>query len=75
MDRREFLKSAAALPAVAVPGAADAAAQQSAVPEASTVGRPYTSKVLSEQDLRDIHAYLRSIPPSPAASTIDLLKR
>src|SRR5437660_3669998 len=43
MDRREFLKSAAALPAVAAPGAMSAAAapgQQARIPEASIVGRP-----------------------------------
>ncbi len=35
----------------------------------------YTSKSISEQELRDIHAYLRSIRPSPPAKTIDLLNR
>jgi mono/diheme cytochrome c family protein len=33
----------------------------------------YTSKSMSDQDLRDIHAYLRSIPPSPSAKTIPML--
>jgi ubiquinol-cytochrome c reductase cytochrome c subunit len=35
----------------------------------------YTSKVISEQDLRDIHAYLKSIPPSPPAKSIPLLQQ
>jgi ubiquinol-cytochrome c reductase cytochrome c subunit len=33
----------------------------------------YTSKVISEQDLRDIHAYLRSVPASPPARNIPIL--
>jgi ubiquinol-cytochrome c reductase cytochrome c subunit len=36
---------------------------------------PYTSKVISNEDLQDIHAYLRSIPPSPPAKTIALLQQ
>lgn len=35
----------------------------------------YTSKSISDQELRDIHAYLRSIKPSPSAKTIPLLNR
>jgi mono/diheme cytochrome c family protein len=35
----------------------------------------YTSKSIAEQDLRDIHAYLRLVRPSPSAKTIDLLRR
>ena len=35
----------------------------------------YTSKSISDEDLRDIHAYLRSIPPSPSAKTIPMLNR
>jgi ubiquinol-cytochrome c reductase cytochrome c subunit len=35
----------------------------------------YTSKVISEQDLVDIHAYLKSIPPSPPAKSISLLQQ
>jgi mono/diheme cytochrome c family protein len=35
----------------------------------------YTSKVISEQQLIDIHAYLRSIPPPPAAKAIPLLNQ
>jgi mono/diheme cytochrome c family protein len=35
----------------------------------------YTSKVISEQDLIDIHAYLKSIPPSPPAKSIPLLNQ
>jgi ubiquinol-cytochrome c reductase cytochrome c subunit len=35
----------------------------------------YTSKSISEPDLRDIHAFLRSIPASPAAKTIPMLQR
>ena len=41
----------------------------------SGVMPPYTSKVMSEQALVDIHAFLRSIPPSPPAKTIPLLQR
>ena len=40
MDRRDFLKTAAAVPAAAVTPHAGAADQQSPVPEASTVDRP-----------------------------------
>ncbi len=35
---------------------------------------PYTSKVLSEQDLADIYAFLDSIPLPPSAKDIPLLK-
>jgi mono/diheme cytochrome c family protein len=34
----------------------------------------FTAKVLSDQDLADIHAYLRSKPVSPNPSTIPLLQ-
>lgn len=34
---------------------------------------PYTEKVLSDQDLADVYAYLRSIPPTPDFKTIPLL--
>jgi mono/diheme cytochrome c family protein len=34
---------------------------------------PYTTKVLSEEDLGDIYAYLQSIPASPEAKNIPLL--
>jgi len=36
---------------------------------------PYTSKVISDQDLVDINAYLRSVPASPSAKTIALLQQ
>jgi len=36
---------------------------------------PYTVKVMSEQDLADVHAYLRSRPRPPDVSTIPLLAR
>ena len=36
---------------------------------------PYTSKVISDQELTDIHAFLRSIPSSPSAKTIPLLNQ
>jgi mono/diheme cytochrome c family protein len=36
---------------------------------------PYTSKVLSDQELADVYAFLSSIPPAPAANTIPLLSR
>jgi mono/diheme cytochrome c family protein len=35
---------------------------------------PFTDKVLPEQDLIDIHAYLRSIPAAPNPANIQLLK-
>ena len=31
---------------------------------------PYTSKVVSDADIRDIHAYLASIPPPPKLADI-----
>ena len=34
---------------------------------------PYTSKVMSDAELADIYAFLQSIPPPPAASSIRLL--
>lgn len=36
---------------------------------------PYTAKVMSEQDLADVHAYLRSRPRPAAVSSITLLAR
>jgi mono/diheme cytochrome c family protein len=36
---------------------------------------PYTEHVLPENDLRDIYAYLASIPASPAAASIPLLQQ
>jgi ubiquinol-cytochrome c reductase cytochrome c subunit len=35
---------------------------------------PYAAKVMSEQDLADVYAYLRSRPRPPAVSSIPLLK-
>ncbi len=35
---------------------------------------PYTSKVVSDADLADIHAFLRSRPQPPALESIPLLK-
>ena len=34
---------------------------------------PYTAKVVSEQELADIYAFLQSIPQAPAATSIALL--
>jgi hypothetical protein len=34
---------------------------------------PYTEKVLSDQELADIYAYLQAIPTAPAFTTIPLL--
>jgi len=34
---------------------------------------PYTDKVLSDQDLADIYAYIVAVEPSPAAQDIPLL--
>jgi mono/diheme cytochrome c family protein len=36
---------------------------------------PYTSKVISEQELTDIYAFLRSVPAPPAAQSIPLLNQ
>jgi mono/diheme cytochrome c family protein len=36
---------------------------------------PYTAKVVSDQDLADIYAYLKSFPPPAPASSIPLLSR
>lgn len=36
---------------------------------------PYTSKVISEQDLRDIDAFLRAVPASAPAKDIPLLNK
>ena len=35
---------------------------------------PFTAQILPDQDLMDIHAYLRSIPASPNPATIPLLQ-
>jgi ubiquinol-cytochrome c reductase cytochrome c subunit len=35
---------------------------------------PFSRKVLSDQELRDVYAYLQTIPP-PAAGSISILKR
>jgi mono/diheme cytochrome c family protein len=36
---------------------------------------PYISKVVSDQDLADIYAFLKSVPPPPAAKDIPLLNQ
>ena len=36
---------------------------------------PYTAKVVSDQELADIYAFLVTIPPPPAANTIPILVR
>jgi mono/diheme cytochrome c family protein len=36
---------------------------------------PYTAKVVSDQELADIYAFLVTIPPPPAANTIPILAR
>jgi mono/diheme cytochrome c family protein len=36
---------------------------------------PYTKKVVSDQELADIYAYLQSIPPPPAARSIPILNQ
>lgn len=36
---------------------------------------PYTSKVVSDQDVSDIYAFLKSLPPAPAAKDIPLLNQ
>jgi ubiquinol-cytochrome c reductase cytochrome c subunit len=35
---------------------------------------PFTTAVLPEQDLRDLHAYLQAIPPGPNAAAIRILQ-
>ena len=35
---------------------------------------PYSAKVLSDADLADIYAFLKSVPQPPRAETIELLK-
>ena len=35
---------------------------------------PYTAKVMSEQDLADVYAFLRSRPRPPAVSSLPLLR-
>lgn len=35
---------------------------------------PYTAKVLSDGELADIHAFLRSLPQPPAATAVPLLR-
>ena len=35
---------------------------------------PFTTSVLPDQDLRDLHAYLQSIPAGPNAATIPILQ-
>ena len=36
---------------------------------------PYTAKVVSDQELADIYAFLLTIPTPPAANTIPILAR
>jgi ubiquinol-cytochrome c reductase cytochrome c subunit len=36
---------------------------------------PYTAKVMSDQDLADVHAYLRGRPRPPAVASLPLLAR
>jgi len=36
---------------------------------------PYTSKVVSDQEIADIYAFLKSLPPEPAAKDIPLLNQ
>ena len=36
---------------------------------------PYTSKVLSDQEIADIYAYLKTIPAAPSAKNIPLLNQ
>jgi mono/diheme cytochrome c family protein len=36
---------------------------------------PYTSKVVSDQDVADIYAFLKSLPPAPTAKDIPLLNQ
>jgi ubiquinol-cytochrome c reductase cytochrome c subunit len=36
---------------------------------------PYTTKVLSDQEVADIYAFLKTIPPPPPVDSIPLLKK
>jgi len=36
---------------------------------------PYTDKVLTEAQVEDLFAYVKSLPPSPVAKDIPLLSR
>jgi ubiquinol-cytochrome c reductase cytochrome c subunit len=36
---------------------------------------PYTAKVVSDQELADIYAFLLTIPPPPAVNTVPILAR
>jgi len=36
---------------------------------------PYTGKVVSDQEMADIYAFLLTIPAPPAANTIPILAR
>jgi hypothetical protein len=36
---------------------------------------PYTSKVVSDQELADIYAFLLTIPAPPAADSVPILAR
>ncbi len=36
---------------------------------------PYTAKVMTDQDLADVHAFLRSRPRPPALTSVPLLSR
>ncbi len=47
-------------------------AQQTRKPRGVMI--PYSVKTLPEQDLADMHAYLRTIKPPPAAKDVPLLK-
>lgn len=35
---------------------------------------PYTAKVLSDQDVADVYAFLRALPPPPPLSSVPLLQ-
>ena len=35
---------------------------------------PYTAKVVSDQDVADIYAFLQTVPPAPAAGSIPILQ-
>ena len=35
---------------------------------------PYTEKVMSDQDVADVHAFLRALPPAPPLSSLPLLQ-
>jgi cytochrome c1 len=83
VNRRGFLTSAGVTAAALVanpapPASAAAKAPQEPARNATApvvTMPPYTSKVVTDQELADIYAYLKTIQPPPALKDIPLLAR